>query len=54
MKFKEIRAASQVYEQRSTEARRKFEATGDAAYLDKIAEAEQQLDKLALTDPEDK
>jgi putative heme iron utilization protein len=54
MKYKEILAATRVYEQRSTEARKRFEETGDATYLDKITECEQALDKLAQTDPEDK
>jgi hypothetical protein len=53
MRRKEIDAAIRDYERQSTQARRKFEQTGNPALLDKIAEIEQAIDRLVLTDPED-
>lgn len=53
MRRKDILAATREYERQSTKARQKFEETGNPALLDKIAEIEQALDRLALTDPDD-
>lgn len=54
MNSKDIAAAAREYERQSTKARQQFEKTGKPAFLDKIAEAEAALDRLALTEPDDK
>ncbi|MDX2765650.1 hypothetical protein [Streptomyces europaeiscabiei] len=53
MKRKEIQGLIRDCEQRSTQARQKFEVTGDAALLEEIEKAETAIDRLVFVDPED-